>query len=200
MVKHSFEKINSYTSKCRKCDLVMKYNGQYTEFFKLGEKLISRPQCTNDNIIEYTHDFLNKKGYSFLMKFCYFGFIDFNNPSGEYPDVIGFRGDYSFVLEIKTSIEDFELDKQKPHRQNTSFGMGDFRFFFTRKNLLTINQLPDGWGLIEIDNDKKIEVIHNPFGKGNDFSTWKRNEKNLKAEWQLMHTALNSIKKNKYKF
>ena len=73
-----------------------------------------------------------------------------HNSSGEIPDVIGFKGCYSYVLEAKTSRSDFFKDKHKAFRKHPGKGMGDFRYFICEKDLIKIEDLPAGWGLIYV--------------------------------------------------
>lgn len=69
--------------------------------------------------------------------------------SGEQPDVIGWTaGSLSIVVECKTSRSDFLADAKKPFRAR-KLGMGQKRWFFTPKDLITLDELPPKWGLIE---------------------------------------------------
>lgn len=74
--------------------------------------------------------------------------------SGEIPDAIGFRygvhGEASVLVEVKTSRADFLADTQKPHRREPQKGMGRFRYFMAPEGLLRLDELPHGWGLVEI--------------------------------------------------
>ena len=115
--------------------------------------------------------------------------------NAEIPDVIGFKGDFSFIIEAKTSRADFLADKKKPFRLNPSIGMGDFRFFIAPLNMIGISELPEGWGLIEVEGFKIVNV-HNPFGKGNIYSNWIKNKKNNQAERYVMYSALRRIYNN----
>ena len=76
----------------------------------------------------------------------------------ETPDVIGFRsiGGVSILLECKVSRSDFLHDKKKPHR-NYGVGMGNERYFYTPTGLLNVDELPEGWGLLE--NDGRCTTI-----------------------------------------
>lgn len=70
--------------------------------------------------------------------------------TAERPDAIGWRnGWWSTLVEAKTSRADFLADKKKPFRLNPESGMGQDRYFITRPGLLTPDELPEGWGLIE---------------------------------------------------
>jgi hypothetical protein len=71
--------------------------------------------------------------------------------SGEQPDCIGFRSGVSCLIECKTSRSDFLADRKKRFRVDPNLGMGDWRFMLVPKGLITTEELPDGWGLLETD-------------------------------------------------
>lgn len=77
--------------------------------------------------------------------------------SGEVPDVMGWRSNcHSIVIECKVSRADFLVDKKKPVRQKPELGMGCERFYLTPKSLLKDSDLPQGWGLLEV---QKREIV-----------------------------------------
>jgi hypothetical protein len=72
--------------------------------------------------------------------------------SGETPDAIGWkRGCYSVIVECKISRADFFIDREKPFRRKPEKGMGCERFYLAPAGLLRPEELPVGWGLLEID-------------------------------------------------
>jgi hypothetical protein len=69
----------------------------------------------------------------------------------ETPDVIGFYGHGNSVLcECKISRSDFMSDKNKWFRREEKMGMGNFRYFCAPEGLLSIEEIPKGWGLLEV--------------------------------------------------
>lgn len=70
---------------------------------------------------------------------------------GEEPDVIGFRGGNSTLIECKASRADYHADKDKWFRKHPGSGMGEHRYFLTPVGLTNGVVLPDGWGLLETD-------------------------------------------------
>lgn len=140
-----------------------------------------------------THRYLVEIGFKWLSKKCGFVFKEFKTQNVEIPDLIGFKSNHSFVLEAKVSRNDFFKDKKKDFRKQSHLGMGDFRFFITPKNLISIDELPNMWGLIEVDENMKPRVKFNPFGKGNIYSNWKKNQSNKKAEYLVMYSALRRL-------
>jgi hypothetical protein len=69
----------------------------------------------------------------------------------EHPDAIGWRsGNFSVVVECKASRADFLADKQKSFRQNPESGMGYNRYFMAPVGMLEPDEMPEGWGLLEV--------------------------------------------------
>lgn len=69
----------------------------------------------------------------------------------ESPDAIGWRcGWWSTLVECKVSRADFLADRKKPHRLNPEGGMGQDRYYLTPAFLLKPEELPEGWGLLEV--------------------------------------------------
>lgn len=75
----------------------------------------------------------------------------------EQPDVIGWRDGFSILIECKVSRADFFADQYKRVRQQPELGMGDFRLYLAPPSVLTIDDMPPGWGLL-IAHDRHIEV------------------------------------------
>lgn len=67
----------------------------------------------------------------------------------EIPDSIGWtaRGD-SLLIECKASRSDFLSDKKKM-KTSSGFGMGRRRWCLVPPGLVQVNELPEGWGLLE---------------------------------------------------
>ena len=79
--------------------------------------------------------------------------------SGEVPDAIGWkRTCHSVLVECKVSRADFLADREKPFRQSPELGVGCERFYLTPAGLIRAEELPAGWGLLELRNGK-IEVV-----------------------------------------
>lgn len=140
-----------------------------------------------------THRNLVEIGYKWALSRCGFAFKELSCVNAEIADVIGFNSNGTFLLEAKTSRADFIADKKKPFRCNPCIGMGDWRFFIVPKGLVKIEELPDMWGLIEVNERYKSVITYNPFGKGNIYSNWKRCQKSHLAENNLMYSALRRL-------
>jgi len=79
--------------------------------------------------------------------------------SGEMPDAIGWkRACHSVLVECKISRSDFLADLEKPFRSKLHQGMGCERFYLAPAGLLRPDELPTGWGLLEVRN-RKVAIL-----------------------------------------
>lgn len=100
----------------------------------------------------------------------------------ETPDVIGWHGNAgSILVECKASRADFLADKKKIFRHYEDYGMGEKRYFAVPKGLVDRDELPDGWGLIVIDNYVRIVVEATP------------KKANMRAECKMLMSALRRL-------
>jgi hypothetical protein len=98
--------------------------------------------------------------------------------SGEMPDAIGWkRANHSVLVECKVTRADFLADRAKPCRAKPERGVGCERFYLTPANLLRAEELPAGWGLLEI-RGRAVEIFH-PSLKNLRSATGLRYEMNL---------------------
>lgn len=86
--------------------------------------------------------------------------------SGEVPDALGyhFSGSYmdgTVLVECKVSRSDFLADKLKPHR--LAGGVGNWRYYMVPQGLISADELPEKWGLIEVNQRGHIKTIVGPF-------------------------------------
>ena len=80
--------------------------------------------------------------------------------SGEMPDAIGWkRANHSVLVECKVTRADFLADRAKPFRLKPDLGVGSERFYLTPPSLLKPDELPAGWGLLELRRGR-IETLH----------------------------------------
>jgi hypothetical protein len=108
-----------------------------------------------------THPMLIQKAVAWLRSYrCGVVLSEQACASGEMPDAIGWkRACHSVLVECKISRADFLADREKPFRKKPQSGMGCERFYLAPSGLLTIAELPPGWGLLEY-RGRKIEVLH----------------------------------------
>lgn len=82
--------------------------------------------------------------------------------TGEIPDAIGFSLSYwetgATVIEVKVTRSDFLGDRKKPHRQPGA-GMGAWRYYMAPEGLIRVDELPAGWGLIEVNARGHCKVL-----------------------------------------
>lgn len=98
--------------------------------------------------------------------------------SGEMPDAIGWKqACHSVLVECKVTRADFLADRAKPFRAKPDKGVGSERFYLAPAGLLRIGELPEGWGLLEVQRGQ-IEVVH-PSAKNLRTAAGLRYEMNL---------------------
>jgi len=69
----------------------------------------------------------------------------------EIPDAIGWRNaTHSILVECKTSRADFFADIKHKSCHSSAGGMGYVRYFMTPPGLLREEEIPEGWGLLEV--------------------------------------------------
>lgn len=102
-----------------------------------------------------THDELVERAVRWLRRRrrCPVVFAELATHAGETPDAIGWYEGFSILIECKTSRSDFHRDKKKRHRQAAKvldFGMGNERFYMAPSDVLSPEDMPEGWGLLEV--------------------------------------------------
>ena len=71
--------------------------------------------------------------------------------SGEMPDAIGWKkACHSVLVESKVSRSDFLADRAKRFRQKPETGVGCERYYLAPRGLIRTEELPMGWGLLEV--------------------------------------------------
>jgi hypothetical protein len=67
------------------------------------------------------------------------------------PDAIGWKkACHSVLVESKVSRGDFLADRGKPFRSNPETGVGCERYYMAPRGLIRVEELPAGWGLLEV--------------------------------------------------
>lgn len=120
----------------------------------------------------FTHDELVEIGRKWLLRpwvgkdghghsACSVILTEITTGAWESPDVLGWNGHFSVLLEAKVSRADFLKDKKKSFRGDPGLGMGRQRYFIVPSKLITVDELPKNWGLIEVSPKGKTRVKHN---------------------------------------
>jgi Holliday junction resolvase len=79
--------------------------------------------------------------------------------SGEMPDAIGWKkACHSVLVESKVSRADFLADRGKPFRLRPDGGVGCERYYLVPPVLIRIDELPAGWGLLEVCGREVVRV------------------------------------------
>ena len=79
--------------------------------------------------------------------------------SGEVPDAIGWKkACHSVLVECKVSRADYLADHEKPFRQKPQTGVGSERYYLVPRGLIRLDELPTGWGLIEVCG-REVKVV-----------------------------------------
>jgi hypothetical protein len=99
-----------------------------------------------------THEKLVASAVAWLRRYgCGVVLSEQSCASGEAPDAIGWkRGCHSVLVECKISRADFLIDREKPFRRKPESGMGCERFYVAPTGLIRPDELPAGWGLLEL--------------------------------------------------
>ena len=108
-----------------------------------------------------THEKLVKAAVAWLRRYgCGVVLSEQSCASGETPDAIGWkRACHSVVVECKISRADFLADRDKPFRRKAEKGMGCERFYLAPAGLISANEIPIGWGLIELRGREVVELV-----------------------------------------
>jgi len=80
---------------------------------------------------------------------CSLVLTDMTSYARETPDVLGWHSGGSLLIECKASASDFKADARKQFRRYPDTGVGARRYYLAPKGLLTVDALPDTWGLLE---------------------------------------------------
>ena len=108
-----------------------------------------------------THQKLVKAAVSWLRRYgCGVVLSEQSCASGETPDAIGWkRACHSVVVECKVSRADFLVDRDKLFRLKPEKGMGCERFYLAPAGLIVANEIPAGWGLLELRGREVLQIV-----------------------------------------
>jgi hypothetical protein len=134
-----------------------------------------------------THERLVARAVSWLRHYgCGVVLSEQSCASGETPDAIGWkRGCHSVVVECKVSRADFLSDREKAFRRKPEIGMGCERFYLAPAGLLKPDEMPQGWGLLEL-RDREVVLISASTGK-------MRSAKGFRYEMNLLLASLRRV-------
>jgi len=98
--------------------------------------------------------------------------------NAEVCDVLGFSGSDTHMIEVKVSRADFLRDKKKPFRRLEENGLGHYRYYCVPKGLIDPRELPEGWGLIQVNAQNKARLYVKP----------QRKKTNWRAERRVLYS------------
>lgn len=77
------------------------------------------------------------------------------------PDALGWESlSETHQIECKISRSDFKADSEKRHKTwRDEHQLGLYRWFMTPRGLVTPHELPQGWGLLEVTDQKVFVVV-----------------------------------------
>ncbi|KKN39418.1 hypothetical protein LCGC14_0743720 [marine sediment metagenome] len=114
--------------------------------------------------------------------------------SGECPDAVGWRSNYSILVECKASRSDFLADRKKKFRSSPERGIGTYRFYLCPPGIIQTDDLPESWGLLYAD-EGRISRIAGP--KGNSWGHGENSQyiqqRNADAEIAMLVSALRRL-------
>lgn len=116
-----------------------------------------RPPTMHDALVLKAERWLRNLGCAAVVR------DPFNTPlTRETPDAIGWLDGLSVLVEVKTSRSDFLADFKKPFRLHPETGMGDWRFYMCPPGVIHADDLPNGWGLVWVENNRVIDTVGVP--------------------------------------
>lgn len=90
----------------------------------------------------------------------------------ETADVLGFTNSFTTEIECKVSVSDFKADQRKLSRRAPEYGIGNYRIYCVPKGLLTIDDLPEKWGLLEVYPNGRAKLVNDIFKCKNRSIFW----------------------------
>ncbi len=85
----------------------------------------------------------------------------------EVPDAIGWRDDESILIECKTRRVEFFPDRHKPVRRNPESGMGKYRYYMVPAGMLGVEEVPERWGLLYVEEGVSVAKMAVAFDEWN---------------------------------
>lgn len=121
-------------------------------------------KITHSELIELGRDWLIKpfrNATPYGHSGCGVVITDLSTAEWETPDVLGFCGKCSILIECKVSLSDFKADQKKPFREHPTIGVGYQRWYMAPEGIIPHDKIPPKWGLLEVTPDRYIHAtIH----------------------------------------
>lgn len=115
--------------------------------------------------------------------------------NGENPDAIGWYTGRTMLVECKVSRSDFLADRKKRFRANPERGLGLYRYFMAPKGLISVDELPARWGLLEVNGGRvSVAAGKRPKTWGGVDDPWAFPDRFAQGETQMLLSAMQRIK------
>ncbi len=122
-------------------------------------------KITHQELVKLGRDWLikpYKAGLEYGHGGCGVVITEITTALSEQPDVIGFSGRKTILIECKASRSDFHADKSKPFRIVPETGLGEQRWYMAPQGIIKIDEVPPSWGLLEVTPRRSVQVIKTP--------------------------------------
>jgi len=116
-------------------------------------------RVSHDELSLIVAKWLKKHSQNILIPNCATIAVDMKTIEEEKPDVIGWNGCSSIMIEVKVGRGDFLQDFKKPFRKYPEKGVGQYRYYCCPDGLIKENEIPEKWGLLYLNDKNKIEII-----------------------------------------
>lgn len=113
----------------------------------------------HDDLVKLCAKWLKKHSQNIIVPNCATVAVDMKTLEQEKPDVIGWSGACSVMIEVKVGRGDFLQDSKKPFRKNPLKGVGELRYYCCPEGLIKVEELPGKWGLLYFSDINKIEIV-----------------------------------------
>ena len=115
----------------------------------------------NGEEISVTHSDLivRAKRWLLTVRGCGFVLCELTSYAGEVPDAIGWRHNYSILIECKLTRADFLSDRKKHSRRDPMLGMGNYRYYLSHPDIIRESDLPEKWGLLYCCHKNRVCII-----------------------------------------
>ena len=124
-------------------------------------KRVFQENITHKELVELGRGWLIKP-YAAMADYGHSGcgivITEISTAIAEQPDVIGFSGKTSILIECKASRADFNADKDKPFRMVPETGIGSQRWYMAPQGVISVENVPPRWGLLEVTPERKIRT------------------------------------------
>lgn len=108
---------------------------------------------------DVTHSQLVRAAALWLRRHARVVATEISTATSETPDAVGWGTNGTVVVECKVSREDFRRNSEKIHERSGD-GIGDWRWFLVPQGLVTVSEVPDGWGLLEYRVSRHTNGYH----------------------------------------